>query len=62
MVAETNLLMGGFRIGQKRVAPEKCKVPAALEKSFDWCYPPYSHQKSARDPIFVDNSTNFTVY
>jgi len=42
MVAETNLLMGGFRIGQKRVAPEKCKVPAALEKSFDYCYPPYS--------------------
>lgn len=61
-VAGTNLLMGGFRIGQKRVAPEKCKVPKDLEKSFEWCYPPYYWWKSARAPIVIDNTTNFTVY
>jgi len=61
-VAETNHLMGGFRIGQKRVSPEKCNVPKALKKSFDWCYPPYSKKKSDRSPMFIDNATNFTVY
>lgn len=61
-VAETNLLMGGFRIGQKRVSPEKCDVPEALKKSFYWCYPSYSKEKSDRSPMYIDNATNFTVY
>jgi len=60
-VAETNLLMGGFRIGQKRVAPQKCKVPDVLKNSFHWCYPEYSTSASAKDDMVIDNATNFTV-
>jgi len=60
-VAETNLLMGGFRIGQKRVAPQKCKVPNELKNSFHWCYPEYSTSASAKEDLVIDNATNFTV-
>jgi len=60
-VAETNLLMGGFRIGQKRVAPQKCKVPDELKNSFHWCYPEYSTSASAKEDLVIDNATNFTV-
>jgi len=61
-VAETNLLMGGFRIGQKRVAPEKCEVPDVFKESFTLCYPAYSTKKSAKDPIVIDADSNFTVH
>jgi len=60
-VADTNLLMGGFRMGQKRVAPQKCMVPDLLKKSFYWCYPRYTTSASAKDDMVIDNATNFTV-
>lgn len=60
-VAETNLLMGGFRIGQKRVAPQKCTVPDEVKNSFHWCYPAYTTSASAKNDMVIDNTTNFTV-